>query len=229
MRFWLGAMACLVMTGGSVSAVPAEGTLTVTIGGLAADQRLPAHSAFCAAEGANRGMHNISPEVRWSSGPGGTRSYALLMVDPDVPVDLTLIDRPGVTISTDAPRQTFYHWVLVDIPTSTHALAQGLEGSGLTLHGKPIGNGPVGVRGANDYTHFLRDVPSMAGTYGGYDGPCPPKNDARTHRYIVTIYALDLPTIGLVGAFDGQAVQAAMAGHILARGSATALYDRRHE
>ena len=228
MRFWFAAITCFgVMVGGPASATTREARLAVAIGGLAPHGRLPARAAFCAAEGADQATHDISPAVRWTKGPAATRSYALLMVDPDVPADLTLIDRPGVTIGADTPRQTIYHWVLADIPASTKMLAQGADGSGLVPHGKPVGAGPAGVRGANGYTGFLRDIPSMAGTYGGYDGPCPPKNDARTHRYIITVYALDLPTIGLSGAFDGKAAEAAMAGHILARGSATALYDRR--
>ena len=229
MRFWLGVMTCFGVMVGPVSAATTEARLTVAIGGLASDQRLPARAAFCAADRVDAWTYNTSPAVRWSKGPNATRSYVLLMVDPDVPADLALIDRPGVTIAADAPRQAIYHWVLADIPPATRSLAEGVEGRGVVPHGKPIGTGPVGVRGANGYTKFLRDVPAMAGTYGGYDGPCPPKNDARVHRYIVTVYALDVPTIGLAGAFDGRAVEAAMAGHILARGSATALYSRRPE
>ncbi len=229
MRFWLGAMACLGVMVAPVSAATREGRLTVVIGGLGSDRRLPARTAFCAEDGTDVRIYDTSPAVRWSEGPAATRSYALLMVDPDVPADLTLIDRPGIMIAADAPRQAIYHWVLADISPSTRSLAEGAEGRGLVPHGKPVGDGPAGVRGANGYTEFLRNMPAMAGTYGGYDGPCPPKNDVRTHRYVVTVYALDVPTIGLAGAFDGRAVEAAMAGHILARGSTTALYSRGPE
>lgn len=229
MRFWVGVMICLAAVVAPVSAATMEGRLTVAIGGLASDRRLPARAAFCAADGADARTFDISPAVRWNKGPNATRSYVLVMVDPDVPADLTLIERPGVNIAADAPRQTIYHWVLADIAPATRSFAEGADGRGLVPHGKPIGKGPAGVRGANGYTEFLRDMPAMAGIYGGYDGPCPPRNDDRTHRYIVTVYALDVPTIGLAGAFDGRAVEAAMAGHILARGSATALYSRRPE
>ncbi|MCW6537658.1 YbhB/YbcL family Raf kinase inhibitor-like protein [Sphingomonas lycopersici] len=229
MRFWIGVMTCLGVMVAPVSASAKESRLTVAIGGLSSDRRLADRAVFCGTDGADVRTYDVSPAVHWSKGPAATRSYVLLMVDPDVPADLTLVDRRGVVIAVDAPRQAFYHWVLADIPSATRRLAEGMEGSGLVAHGKPIGNGLVGVRGTNGYTEFLRDVPSMAGTYGGYDGPCPPKNDARTHRYVVTIYALDVPTIGLAGAFDGRAVEAAMAGHILARGSTTALYSRRAE
>lgn len=171
MRFWFGAMICLSMMGGGPVSAAIEGRLTVGIGGLTPDHRFSAQAAFCASEGTATRTYNISPEVRWSKGPAATRSYALLMVDPDVPANLTLIDRPGVTIAADAPRQPIYHWVLADIAASVNGLDQGADGSGLVLHGKPVGIGPVGVRGANDYTRFFHDMPSMAGTYGGYDGP----------------------------------------------------------
>lgn len=229
MRFWFRTMTCVgILIGAPLSAAATEGTLTVTIGGLGPGYRLPARAAFCARAG--EGMtYDVSPAVQWSRGPAATRSYALLMVDPDVPADVTLIDRTGVTIAAEAPRQAVYHWVLVDMPAGRQALAEGAESNGLVPHGKPVGPTSFGVRGANAYTAFLRDVAGMAGTYGGYDGPCPPKNDARTHRYVVTVYALDVPTLGLSGAFDGVAVENAIKGHVLARGAASALYDRRGE
>lgn len=147
MRFWVGVMICLAAVVAPVSAATMEGRLTVAIGGLASDRRLPARAAFCAADGADARTFDISPAVRWNKGPNATRSYVLVMVDPDVPADLTLIERPGVNIAADAPRQTIYHWVLADIPPATRSFAEGADGRGLVPHGKPIGKGPAGVRG----------------------------------------------------------------------------------
>ena len=65
----------------------------------------------------------------------------------------------------------------------------------------------------------------MAGNYGGYDGPCPPWNDTRMHGYRFTIYALDVASLGLSGAFTGHQVREAMKGHILAEASITGLYN----
>lgn len=199
-------------------------TLAVEIGGLAADGRLPDRAAFCPA--GTDGPGNVSPAVRWSAGPAGTRSYALVMTDPDVPADLGPMNRPGVTIAADAPRITLHHWVLGDIPPDVTALAEGIEGSGIVPHGKPVGDTGHGRRGANDYTGFLAGAPDMAGTYGGYDGPCPPENDLRPHRYVVRVFALDVPALGLDGAFGGPALLAALDGHVLAEGQAVATFTR---
>lgn len=200
----------------------AADSLKVTIGGLAPSGRFADDAAFCSP--AKTGPTDVSPEVSWSAGPKGTRAYALTMTDPDVPKDMSLINKPGVSITEDTPRITIHHWVLADIPASITSIRKGAEGDNLTPHGKPIGPTPHGLRGANVFTGFLASNPDMAGTYGGYDGPCPPVNDERPHHYTVRVYALDVPTLGLTGAFDGAALEAAVKGHVLAEGEAVATY-----
>jgi Raf kinase inhibitor-like YbhB/YbcL family protein len=196
--------------------------LTVEIGGLDRSGRLPDQAAFCPP--ASSASKNISPAVKWSAGPKGTRSYALMMVDPDVPQDFSQINKAGTSIATDAARITVHHWVLVDIPATITSLVSGVESEGLVPHGKPVGETGHGRRGANVYTSFLASNPEMAGTYGGYDGPCPPVNDERVHRYVVKVFALDVPSLGLTQAFDGPSAEKAMRGHILAEGEAVATY-----
>lgn len=83
---------------------------------------------------------DISPSIEWSGEPKETKSFALIVDDPD------------------APAGTWTHWLLYDIPASTHALPQGY---------KP---GQVGVSGTNDFGR------------PGYGGPCPPKGNG-PHRY----------------------------------------------
>jgi hypothetical protein len=195
--------------------------LDVTIEGLSADGRLPDDAAYCGAGGYGP---NVSPGISWSAGPAGTRSYAVLMVDPDVPADLSNVNDPDVAIPEDAPRQTFVHWVLVDLPPSVTALPAGADGEGVTPRGKPFGATANGVRGVNDYARFFNADPDTAGPYGGYDGPCPPSNDARMHGYAVRVYALDVPTLGLSGAFDGREAEKAMEGRVLAVGEAVGTY-----
>lgn len=64
----------------------------------------------------------------------------------------------------------------------------------------------------------------MAGTYCGYDGPCPPWNDDLVHRYVFTLYALDIERIPVEGTFTGQQVKSAIQGHILAEARLTGTY-----
>jgi Raf kinase inhibitor-like YbhB/YbcL family protein len=64
----------------------------------------------------------------------------------------------------------------------------------------------------------------MRGNYFGYDGPCPPWNDERPHRYVFTLYALDIPRLPVEGTFDKHAALAAMRDHVLAEASITGLY-----
>jgi len=161
---------------------------------------------------------NISPALSWTPGPAGTKSYALLMTDPDVPANLSLAGQPGVWIPAHAPRQTIYHWVLADIPPGLTFLSEGAESTGPVPKGKPYGPMPHGVRGINAYTQLMASDPEMAGEYGGYDGPHPPPNDLRLHHYTVRIVALDIPTLGLSGPFTGHDVEKAIQGHILAVG-----------
>jgi Raf kinase inhibitor-like YbhB/YbcL family protein len=200
-------------------------SLQVTVGGLTPDGRLPASAAYCPPAQMDPSEYNISPSVSWSRGPSATRSYALIMTDLDVPKDLSLINKPGVTISADTPRVPFIHWVLIDIPPSITALKRGAEGNGFVPKGKPIGPTPHGLRGANVYSHFYPANSELAGIRGGFDGPCPPHNDIVQHRYLTRVYALDVPTLGLRGLFFGEDALRAMQGHLLAVGESEAKYS----
>jgi Raf kinase inhibitor-like YbhB/YbcL family protein len=224
------ALGAAVLAGGKyLSAGPgtaaAAASLEVTVGGLTPDGRLPPSAAYCPPTKMDPSEYNISPSVAWSPGPRATRSYALIMTDLDVPKDLSLINKPGVTISADTPRVPFIHWVLVDIPPSINALKRGAEGDGFVPKGKPIGPTPYGLRGANVFSHFYPADSELAGTRGGYDGPCPPHNDTVPHRYVTRVYALDVPTLGLRGLFFGEDALRAMRGHVLAVGEAEAKYS----
>ena len=167
---------------------------------------------------------NRSPHFAWSGAPASTKSYVLLCVDNDVPADATDANKPDRTIPRDAPRTSFYHWVLADIPVSRSELTDGVDSSGITAKGKEPGHTPHGLRGVNNFTDWFGDDPQMGGTYGGYDGPWPPFNDELVHRYVFTLYALDVESLGLSGNFKGPDVVEALQGHILAESSITGLY-----
>lgn len=79
---------------------------------------------------------------------------------------------------------------------------------------------PGGTRqGINDCTAWFRGDHDMEGDHCGYDGPCPPWNDALVHRYVFTIHALDIDALPLDGRFTGADVRRAIAGHVRAKAS----------
>jgi Raf kinase inhibitor-like YbhB/YbcL family protein len=121
-------------------------------------------------------------------------------------------------VPADLPRVDFFHWVLVDIPAEIEALAEAADSDGVTARGKKPGPTPHGLRGINNYTDWFSGDADMEGDYGGYDGPCPPWNDSIIHHYHFTVYALDLPSLGLEGRFGGPEALKAMEGHVLAQG-----------
>ncbi len=158
---------------------------------------------------------NVSPHVEWQQAPDGTKSFALLMSDPDAPIGSPAFNKEGISIPIGEKRSDFYHWVLVDIPATLGALEAGVESSGVNLD--PPTKTDHGLQGANGFGG--PDAP-----LGGYGGPCPPWNDELIHRYVFSMYALDVDTLGLSGAFDGPAAREAMKGHILAEASFTGLF-----
>ena len=168
---------------------------------------------------------NRSPHMQWSDVPAGTRSFALLCIDEDVPTVGDDVNQEGRTVAEDLPRADFVHWVMVDVPAACTELAEGACGAGVVAHGKQDPSGPTGSRqGVNDYTSWFAGDTDMGGTYKGYDGPCPPWNDERLHRYTFTIYALDVDKLAVDGDFTAAAVKAAMDGHIMAEASLLGTY-----
>jgi len=118
---------------------------------------------------------DVSPALDWTGLPSETKSLALIVDDPDAP-------------DPAAPRMTWVHWVLYNIPPSANALEEGVT----TL--------PSGTReGLNDWKRT------------GYGGPCPPVG---RHRYYFKLYALDtvLPDPGHL---TKTVLEEDMRGHIL--------------
>lgn len=160
---------------------------------------------------------NKSPHLAWSELPEGTRSLAVVCHDPDVPSKPDDVNQKDRVVPFELPRVDFYHWVLVDVPPSLSELAEGLDSSGFVPRGKTPGKTPHGVRGINSYTDWFAGDDAMRGDYGGYDGPWPPFNDERLHHYRFTVYALDVPSLGLPERFTGPDALQAMEGHVLAQ------------
>lgn len=169
---------------------------------------------------------NANPQLAWTDAPAATLSFVVICLDPDVPSKPDDVNQEGREVPADLPRVDFYHWALVDIPVTTTAIAEGAYSDGITPRGKA---GPLALdgtrQGVNDFTGWFAADRDMNGDYFGYDGPCPPWNDAIAHRYIFTVYALDIAELPFEGKFTAGDVISAMQGHILAQASITGTYS----
>lgn len=128
---------------------------------------------------------DISPPLQWQNVPAGTESLALIMDDPD------------------APRGTWVHWVLYDLPPETSELPENAAMAGSLPGGSS--------QGTNSWNRL------------GFGGPCPPSG---THRYFFKLYALDTQLDLAAGATKDQLL-VAMEGHILGQGELVGTYARR--
>lgn len=132
-----------------------------------------------------RDADDASPPLEWTNPPDGTQSFALICDDPD------------------APRGTWVHWVIFNIPAGLRSLEEGVPARGTLADGAR--------QGRNDFGSV------------GYGGPAPPPGPA--HRYFFKLYALDVMLDLPAGATKNQLEQQ-MKGHILARGQLIGKYGR---
>lgn len=128
---------------------------------------------------------DTSPPLAWTGVPTGAKSLALIVYDPDAP-------------DPAAPRTTWVHWVVFDIPPGATGLAEGA---------KPP---PGAQEGLNDW-----------GT-PGYRGPCPPVG---SHRYFHRLYALDV-ILGSLAQPTKARIEAAMRGHVIASAQLVGTYRK---
>jgi Raf kinase inhibitor-like YbhB/YbcL family protein len=168
---------------------------------------------------------NLNPHLAWSDLPAGTQSLVLICHDFDVPSRADDVNRADREIPSDLPRVDFFHWVLVDLPASVSAIAEGEFSRGFTPRGKP---GPATLHGArhglNDYTGWFAGNAEMAGDYYGYDGPFPPINDSLVHHYVFTLYAVSVARLPVEGRFTGADVRRALAGRVLGEATHSGTY-----
>ena len=188
---------------------------------------IPSEYAFCAMDAKTHATlsKNRSPQLAWIDVPLGTKSFALICHDPDVPSRGDDVNKEGRTVPKSLARVDFFHWVLVDLPASMAGVQAGEFSSSVVSRGKPGPSAPHGGRhGINDYTGWFAGDKDMGGDYFGYDGPCPPWNDEIPHRYVFTLYALDVARLVTPGIFTGADVRKAIAGHVLAEAAVTGRY-----
>jgi len=159
---------------------------------------------------------NRNPHLAWEDVPEGTRSFALLCIDPDAPTVPETVGRDDLQIPVEQPRGDFVHWAMVDIAADVRLIEAGSCSDGVTPKGKRNPPGPPRARqGLNDYTGWFAGDADMGGDYFGYDGPYPPFNDLRTHRYFFRLFALDVERLALPSRFAAGDVLHAMQGHVL--------------
>jgi Raf kinase inhibitor-like YbhB/YbcL family protein len=131
---------------------------------------------------------DVSPDLKWADIPSGARSLVLIVDDPDAP-------------DPAAPKRTWVHWVLYNIPPETKEFKAAISSAEL----------PRGVKeGKNDWGRT------------GYGGPCPPIG---RHRYFFKLYALDivLPNLGNAAK---PALETAMKGHVVAQAELVGTYQK---
>lgn len=127
---------------------------------------------------------NISPPLSWDAPPPGTGSFILIVEDPD------------------APKGTFTHWVVYNIPADQNQLLEGISAEATLPDGS--------TQGKNDFGHL------------GFDGPCPPDG---SHRYFFKLYALER-SLTLTAGADKTKVLDAMHGNVLETAELMAHYGR---
>ncbi len=201
--------------------------MKITIDSFANGSPIPAKFAFgqIPAEGRFALSGNVNPSIAWSDAPEGTKSFALICHDPDVPSSGDDVNQEGRRVPADLPRVDFYHWVVVNIPANVSEILEGADSLGVTAKGKTAGQRSYGKTGINSYTDWFAGDGEMGGNYGGYDGPCPPWNDSIIHHYYFTVYALDIDQLDLHGPFTGADALAAMKGRVLGQASHIGTYS----
>lgn len=190
--------------------------------------KIPAEFAFCAPDPVTHATlsQNRNPHLAWGDVPAGTKSFALICHDPDVPSKGDDVNKEGRVVPAALPRVDFFHWVLVDLPATMSSIAAGEFASSVTAKGKPGPAAPHGARqGINDYTGWFAGDKDMAGNYFGYDGPCPPWNDSILHHYVFMLYALGVARCPVEGTFTGADVRKAIDGEVLAKARITGVYS----
>ncbi len=188
---------------------------------------IPGEFAFCLPDPARHVClgRNRNPHLAWDEVPADTQSFVLIMHDPDVPSRGDDVNQAGRTVPASLPRVDFFHWVLADLPATLREIRAGEFSTEVVPRGKPGPQAPHGARqGINDYTGWFAGDHDMSGDYYGYDGPCPPWNDEIVHRYLFTLYALDLDRVPAEGKLTGTALREAIAGHVLAEARLSARY-----
>ena len=131
---------------------------------------------------------DVSPSLGWRNVPSGAASLVLIVDDPDAP-------------DPQAPRMTYVHWLLYNLPVDADGVREAV-----TPHDLPDGT----LQGRNDWNRT------------GYGGPCPPIG---RHRYFFKLYALDT-TLPDLAQPTKSTLEARMQGHVIAHCELIGTYQK---
>ena len=94
--------------------------MKLTSTSFADGQRIPGTFAFCIPDADHHVClgKNLNPQLAWSDVPAGTRSFAIICHDPDVPSKGDDVNQEGRSVPASLPRVDFFHWVLIDLPAA---------------------------------------------------------------------------------------------------------------
>jgi Raf kinase inhibitor-like YbhB/YbcL family protein len=133
---------------------------------------------------------NISPQLKWMNAPKNTKSFALMVHDPDAPTG-----------------SGWWHWVIFNIPADAPELPADAGNPAKSL--APKGS----VQSMTDYGK------------PGFGGACPPIGD-KPHRYIFTVFALDVPKLDLDDKANAALVGFMVNQHAIGKASIISYYGR---
>jgi Raf kinase inhibitor-like YbhB/YbcL family protein len=167
------------MTADTAVAMMGDSAMAITITSTAFDEGGMIPKRFTCDDA------DVSPALSWTGVPDTAKSLVLICDDPD------------------APRKTWVHWVIYNMPPGVDSLSEAVPKDTVLANG--------GVQGTTDFGRI------------GYGGPCPPGG---THRYYFKLYALDT-MLELSGKVTKLTVVEAMEGHVLAEGVLMGRYARQ--
>lgn len=157
---------------------------------------------------------NTSPPLAWTGAPAGTQTFALTLIDPDVPWGSFGLPKPGFLAG-----DLFVHWVLYDIPGSAASLAEGIS---------PKGKLPAGVKQIENSAREFGEKSPFYQFRTGYMGMAPPAGD-KAHGYIFTLLALGAPELALSPRQGYLDFLNAVKGKIIAKSSLTGYFGVKGE
>lgn len=132
------------------------------------------------------GGKNVSPELSWSGAPPAAKSFAITMFDPDA-------------------HGGWWHWVVIDIPSSSQSLAAG------------AGNGSSLPKGAMQLKNDFG--------YASYGGACPPPGSG-PHHYETTLWALPVESLPFGADAKPGEIGAYLKAHAIAHAQISGIYER---